>query len=278
MADQTKSLIHPQYSPYVLITGGSSGIGRCAAERLAEADYTVHACARRCEEKTESFASGGSIINHRMDVTDPTSIKTVIDTIPELGIVIHCAGFGVAGSCECIPLERVRAQMDTNYFGVLNVNQVALPRLREHKHSLIIVISSVAGFLAIPFQSHYSSSKYAVEAYVEALRMEGRHYGIKAALVEPGDTKTAFTAARTHDEPPDSPYFAAANAAVAQMVHDEETGVPPSKVVDVIVKILGKKNPPIRQTVGTNYRLIYWAKRLLPNTVLEWSLRKTYLT
>mgnify|MGYP001758891616 FL=1 len=167
--------------------------------------------------------------------------------------------------------------METNYFGVLNVNQVALPRLREHKNSLVIVISSVAGFLSVPFQSHYSSSKYAVEAYVDGLRMEGRHFGIKATLVEPGDTKTEFTAARTHDEPQDSPYFATAETAVAQMSHDEEHGVPPSKVVDVIVKMMGKKNPPIRQAVGADYRLVYWAKRLLPNTLLEWGLRKTYI-
>lgn len=277
MADHTKSLIHPQYSPHVLITGGSSGIGRCTAERLAAAGYTVYSCARRCEEKTEDFASGGSIINRHMDVTDPESIKAVISAIPDLGIVIHCAGFGVAGSCECIPIDRVRAQMETNYFGVLNVNQVALPRLREHKNSLVIVISSVAGFLSIPFQSHYSSSKYAVEAYVDGLRMEGRQFGIKATLVEPGDTKTEFTAARTHDEPPDSPYFATADAAVKQMSHDEENGVPPSKVVDAIVKMLGEKNPPIRQAVGADYRLVYWVKRLLPNTLLEWGLRKTYI-
>lgn len=97
MADHTKSLIHPQYSPHVLITGGSSGIGRCTAERLAAAGYTVYSCARRCEEKTEDFASGGSIINRHMDVTDPESIKAVISAIPDLGIVIHCAGFGEIG-------------------------------------------------------------------------------------------------------------------------------------------------------------------------------------
>lgn len=269
--------VNPQYSPYVLVTGGSSGIGRATATALAKIGYTVYATSRHCEETTENYGDGGKIINRRMDVTDRASVERVVDSIPKLGIVVHCAGFGVAGSCEMMPLDRARAQMETNYFGVLNVNNVVLPRLRENDKSLCVVIGSVAGFIGIPFQSHYSSSKYALEGYIECLRMEGEPFGIQASIVEPGDTKTGFTGMRTHDEPADSPYLDICEKAVGQMAKDEENGVPASKVADVVVKIVGKKRPPIRKVVGADYTLVYWLKRLVSNRVMEIALKQIYL-
>lgn len=86
--------------------------------------------------------------------------------------------------------------MDTNYYGVLRVNQVYMPDMRSQRRGLILIVSSVAGRVPIPFQSHYSSCKYALEAYAECLRMECAEYGIKACLIEPGDTHTGFTGAR----------------------------------------------------------------------------------
>lgn len=244
---------------------------------LAKLGYTVYATSRHCEETTENYGGGGRIINRRMDVNDRASVDAVVNDMPEVGIVVHCAGFGVAGSCEMLPMDRTRAQMETNYFGVLNVNNSVLPRLRENDKSLCVVIGSVAGFIGIPFQSHYSSSKYALEAYIKCLRMEGGPFGIQASIVEPGDTKTGFTGMRTHDEPEDSPYYEICEKAVGQMAKDEENGVPASKVADVVVDIVGRKRPPIRKVVGADYTAVYWLKRLIPNRLLEFALKKIYL-
>lgn len=275
--ERMKTSINPQYSPYVLVTGGSSGIGRAVSENLASTGYTVYATSRHCREETEEFPGGGKIISRRMDVTDPESVQETVAKIPQLGIVVHCAGFGVAGSCEMMPLERARAQMETNYFGVLNVNNVVLPRLRENDKSLCVIIGSVAGFVGIPFQSHYSSSKYALEAYVECLRMEGKAFGLQAALVEPGDTKTEFTQMRTHDEPADSPYLEICERAVGQMAKDEQNGVPASKVAGVVAKVISRKHPPIRKVVGADYTMVYFLKRFLPNRLMEIALSRIYL-
>ena len=88
-----------------------------------------------------------------MDVTQPSSIDKASEFITDLGIIVHCAGFGISGSAEKTPLERARAQMETNYFGVLNVNRVFLPLLRKNPRSLVLVTSSVAGVVPIPYQT-----------------------------------------------------------------------------------------------------------------------------
>lgn len=185
------------YGKAILITGASSGIGRAAAELFADAGYTVWAGSRHCEESVEKRQGGGEIRSLQMDVCNEDSTRRAVErAVSEggLGIVLNCAGMGIAGPAEDTFEEAVRAQFEVNYFGTLRVNRMVLPYFRAQGKGLVLVMSSVAGRVPIPYQSHYSSSKYALDAYVEALRMEARPFGIRAALIEPGDTKTGFTA------------------------------------------------------------------------------------
>ncbi len=262
-------------SPYlmkVLVTGASSGIGKETADLFAMNGFTVYAASRHPKETRNP-----SIIPLTMDVTDLDSVRKAASEIDELGIIVHCAGFGISGSAEMTPVERAKAQMETNYFGVLNVNNVFLPLLRKNKRSLVLITSSVAGLIAIPYQSHYSSSKYAIEAYAQALRMEASQFGVRVALVEPGDTKTGFTKARTSDEPENSPYFEQCKSSVEHMAHDEQNGKAPDSVARVFLKLAHRKNPPVRCAVGLDYKALALLAKILPARLANWIVKLIYI-
>lgn len=264
-----------RYGNNVLITGASSGIGKATALMFAERGYHVYAISRRAEEKTEAVGEG-SITSLAADVTKVETLEKAFAKISELNIVIHCAGLGVSGSAECTPDEAARLQMNTNYFGVLNVNRFALPLLRKNKESLVMITSSVAGFIPIPFQSHYSSSKYALEAYGEALRMEAKPFGVRVCLVEPGDTKTGFTAARTHNEPESSPYLEKCRKAVSKMEKDEQNGKSPETVARVFYRQAQRKNPKAHVAVGFIYKFFAFLVRILPIKLKHFILALMY--
>lgn len=270
--------IKTPYKKVVLITGASSGIGLETANLLCKNGFTVYAASRHPQESSLVENSDGKIIPLAMDVTSLDSVKKASENIKELGIIIHCAGFGISGSAEMTPLDRAKAQMETNYFGVLNVNSVFLPLLRKNAKSLVLITSSVAGLVPIPYQSHYSSSKYALEAYAGALRMEASPFGVRVCLVEPGDTKTGFTKARTSDEPLYSPYYTFCEKAVEQMAKDETNGKSASSVAKVFLKQIKKKNPPVRCAVGFDYKALAFLAKILPARLILWILKLIYLS
>lgn len=264
-----------RYGNRVLITGASSGLGRACALAFAKDGCTVYALSRKCEE-IEERVGAGKICSIRADVTDMDSIQRAYEKTGGVDILIHSAGFGIAGAAEDTPLELVQRQMDTNYYGALRVNQVYLPDMRRQKRGLVLVISSVAGRVPIPFQSHYSSCKYALEAYAECLRMECAEYGIKVSLIEPGDTHTGFTGARKFSDT-QSPYYERCKKAVAQMEHDELNGRPPESVSAVAQKIVHRKHPPVRTAVGFEYKALLFLQRLLPWSAAEKILKMIYI-
>lgn len=263
------------YGNRILITGGSSGLGRACALAFAKEGCTVYALSRKCEEQTE-ISGCGKIISVRADVTGMESIRRAYAQTGPVDIIIHSAGFGIAGAAEDTQLKLVQRQMDTNYYGVLRVNQVYMPDMRRQHRGLILLISSVAGRIPIPFQSHYSSCKYALEAYGECLRMECAAYGIKVCLIEPGDTHTGFTGARQFSAV-QSPYYERCKRAVAQMEHDELHGRPPESVSAVALRLAARRNPPVRTAVGLEYQALLFLQRLLPWRTAEKILKMIYL-
>ena len=156
----------------------------------------------------------------------------------------------------------------------------SLQELKDKIPSLSIIIhaagSGIAGRIPIPFQSHYSSSKYALEAYAEALRMEGRSHGIMSVLIEPGDTRTEFTSNRRIFIPKSSVYKTAAEKAIRRMENDEEKGKSPETVARMALRIAGRKNPPVRKPVGLGYSALMLLPRILPRKAVLWILGKMY--
>ena len=264
------------YGKHVFITGASSGIGQACALTFAQNGFTVTGVSRSTEEKTEPFAGGGSLTLRRLDVTDEDAVKAFVASLPQVDIAILCAGMGVAGPAETTPSAMTRKQMEVNYFGTLNAAQPCLTRMREQKRGLLLVIGSIAGRVSIPMQSQYSSSKYALEAFTDAVRMEMKRDGVRACIIEPGDTKTGFTAAR-EIQADSGQYGNVLKSSVAKMASDEQNGRSPDSVAKVALALTKKKNPPARVPVGFEYKALMLLLRLMPDRGKEAILSKLYL-
>ena len=263
------------YGTNVLVTGASSGIGKATASIFAENGYTVYAISRHIEEKEYTLGKG-KIIQLQADVTDRVTLEELKKRIDNLSIIIHAAGFGIAGSAEDVSAEEAERQIKVNYLGPVLVDNIFLPLLRQRRRSLVIFISSIAGRIPIPFQSHYSSSKYALEAYAECLGMEGKPFGIHTVLLEPGDTKTDFTRSRKKIIPENSSYKRAAEKAISRMEADERNGKSPETVAKAALKAASSSHPPVRKPIGLGYSLLMLLPRILPQKIIEKILIKLY--
>lgn len=264
-----------------LITGASSGIGRATAQYLMAKGYHVYGTSRKAEgrfsEGHSDFdqTSGGFIDMIPLDVTCDTSVEIAVKTVlakeGQIDVLVSNAGTGIAGAIEDTAIEEAKSQFETNFFGALRVIQAVLPIMRQQHSGRIIALSSVAGVISIPYQAHYSASKFAMEGLIEALRYEIAAFGIKVCLVEPGDTKTDFTRSRIISKGSDekSPYHARFLRSLARMERDEQNGASPDTVARVIYTMIRKKNPPVRVTVGFQYKTVLFLKRILPARLLE---------
>jgi len=267
------------YGNRVLITGASSGIGEACARMFAENGCFVTGVSRHCEEETRKLPGGGSLAAKRLDVTDEEAVRAFVSSEGPFDIAVLCAGMGVAGPLEELPMSETRRQMEVNYFGTLAVIQALLPEMRVRKHGLILVIGSIAGRVSIPMQSQYSASKYALEAFTDAVRMEMRPFGVRASIIEPGDTKTGFTAARITQEIDEAfaAYEEVLKKSIAKMAGDEQNGKDPGSVAKVALALTAKKNPPARVPVGIDYKALMVLLRFLPDRVKEAIISKLYL-
>ena len=246
---------------------------------FAENGFDVTGVSRHTEEKTERIPGKGSLTLRKLDVTDEAAAREFVEGLPEVDIAVLCAGMGVAGPAETTASELTRRQMEVNYFGTLNAAQPCLGRMRRQKRGLLIVIGSIAGRVSIPMQSQYSASKYALEAFTDAVRMEMRRYGVRACIVEPGDTRTGFTAARvmqSSDQDTDQ-YGSTLKKSVARMASDEQNGTSPETVARAVLALAGKKNPPARVPVGLKYRILMQLLRIVPDRAKEMALSRLYL-
>ena len=274
-------MLNNPYGKVVIVTGASSGIGKCCAETLAGLGFTVYGCSRR--GGVSQSIGDGLIKSLKLDVTDDASVKAAVGTVFDceggVDILVNCAGIGIAGAVEdCTGADALR-QLDTNYVGMLRMIGAVLPSMRARKNGLIINIGSVGGIYSVPFQTLYSSSKAAVDAMTEGLRIELKPWGVKAVTIEPGDVKTGFTAARVYAEGcPDgrSDYGVEFARAIKQMEKDEQGGKGPDTVVREIIRMIKRKNPPVRCVVGFQYKLFVFLKRIFPKCLVESILTSMY--
>ena len=264
------------YGKNVFVTGASSGIGLACARMFAKKGCHVTGVSRNTDEREEAFEGGGKLVMRRLDVTDEEKVREFVAGLPGVDIAVLCAGMGVAGPAETTPSEMTRRQMEVNYFGTLNAAQPCLSRMKDQGKGLLIVIGSIAGRVSIPMQSQYSASKYALEAFTDAVRMEMKEYGVRAVIVEPGDTKTGFTAAREMLRKEDG-YSSVLEKSVSKMAEDEQSGRSPLSVAKVVYSLSLRKYPPARVPVGFEYKLLMFLLRIMPDRLKELILSKMYL-
>lgn len=255
----------------VLVTGASSGIGAACAEHLARHGYRVYGASRSAVAAAEA-----GVLPLRVDVADDESVASGFASVMaregRLDALVNSAGMGLAGAIELTSPSEARAQFEANFFGVLRTCRAAIPRMRTQRTGAIVNIGSIAGQLAVPYQGLYSASKFALEGFTEALRLEVKRFGIRVVLVEPGDHRTGFTAHRvmTAESAGDTPYREASQRAVDRMRRDEQQGPGPERIALLVHRVLCCRNPRLRYTTGpVSQRAAVWLKRLAPNRLTE---------
>ena len=279
----------------LLITGASSGIGKAAAALFAERGYQVFDLSRR-----------GTI---PCDVSDEASVQRAVAEVmrrtDHIDVLILNAGFGISGPAECTPVEDVRRQMDVNFTGAVAVVHQVLPYMRRRRKGRIIFTSSVAAILPIPYQSFYSASKAAINAFALALQNEVRDYGICVSVLMPGDVRTGFTAARKKVQMPvgdagvshavmemRSPStttkmfpsykeeseiaYPHAEHAVAAMERDEQCGLTPQAMARCLYRIATARHPRPQYVGGAEYRLFAFLHWLLPQRLVNYIVGRIY--
>ena len=265
-------------SAIALVTGASSGIGRACAEQLQQLGFRVYGASRRINE-----AAPAGIVCLPMNVDDEDSVNNGVAQLlaaeQRLDVLVNCAGYGIGGAIEDTTIDEAKAQFETNFFGLLRVCRAVLPIMRQQRSGLIVNLSSLAGLTGIPFQGLYSASKYAIEGLSESLRMEVAGFGVRVALIEPGDFATGFTQQRqmTRASNASSAYAAVCADAIAKMAHDETHGPAPAGVAQVLAGIVRSPHPPLRSMAGgLGQRISVGLKPFLPHRLYERLLMQTY--
>lgn len=254
----------------IILTGGSSGIGKATAELFVSKGYEVYEFSRHGESHDG--------INHvDCDVTDPAvcraAVEKVIASSGKVDILVCNAGMGVSGAIEFTKVEDAKRQFEVNFFGALNITQAVLPYMRERRQGRIVFTSSVAAIYAIPFQAFYSASKAALNSMALALANEVRPFGITVASVLPGDVKTNFQRKKIVEG---ADIYTHMEKAVKQMEHDEENGMPAEQIARCIYRTATARRPWAFNTTGMMYHLFIFAGRLFPTSFINWVLGKMY--
>lgn len=269
----------------VLVTGASSGIGWEAARLLAQQGWTVFAASRTIHQKLAQVQLESTfrpkIHPVELDILDEKScaaaVSMVLDHTGHLDVLVHCAGTGLAGSIEEIPLADAIWQYDNLLFGTIRMLRAVLPRMRHQGHGRIILVSSVAATIPVPFQTYYSSAKAAIHALALGLADEMRPFGLKVTLVAPGDTQTGFTEARRiAGSRSHSPYAERLNRSVSRMARDEQNGMSAHSIAQAIVREVSRRHPRIMVTPGLKNLAMTVASHLLPLSVVRRVVRLLY--
>lgn len=252
----------------ILVTGASSGIGFDAAAELARMGHTVFAAARRVAlmEPLKEFG----VTPVALDVTSEDSLKACLELVGDLDVLVNNAGYGYFGPIETVPMEDARRQVEVNLFGLARLCQMVLPGMRAKGSGRIVNIGSVAGKAAMHFGGWYNVSKFAVEAFSDALRMEMKPFGVKVVLIEPGPIKTSWgdiaadhlaacTAGTAYEA------AGAREAATMHKAYSLRVLSAPSVVTRCIVKAAVARRPRTRYRPGIGASHIVFWHALLPD-------------
>lgn len=264
-------------SKVVLITGGSSGIGKSIGEFLLDKGYKVYGTSRQ-----PSNYANSKITLVQLDVLNEDSISSAIDFIIQtegkLDVLINNAGAGITGPIEEIPMEEIKRNFETNFFGPIRVIKSVLPQMRQQNSGLIINITSIAGYMGLPYRGVYSASKGALELITEAFRMEIKEFNIKMTNVAPGDFATNIADGRYHAPLlEDSPYKDLYGHTLKTMDAHVDSGSNPLLMAEAVYAILQTENPKIHYKVGAflqKFSIVL--KRILPDKVYEKMLMNHY--
>jgi short-subunit dehydrogenase len=275
----------------VLITGCSSGIGRAAAVSLHDAGLRVYATARRVDTLADLASRG--IATLALDVTEETSMAEAVAAVEAdagaVGTLINNAGYGLYGPVEQVPMAEVRRQLETNFFGLVRLTQLVLPGMRRRRGGRILNVSSMGGRATLPGGAFYHASKYAVEAFSDALRMEVAQFGIEVVLIEPGPVKTPWTdtaagslgdavSGPDADADPYAAYKAAVGVSFGRTTSGfvSRLGSDAQDIAKVITRAVTARRPRTRYLINPVAKSVVTLNRLLPGRAYDAVIRRQY--
>jgi NAD(P)-dependent dehydrogenase (short-subunit alcohol dehydrogenase family) len=268
-----------------LITGASSGFGLLTAVTLARRGWRVLATMRdfsrqgRLEAAACEAGVRERIEFHELEVTNSDRIRALADLVESrqepLHALVNNAGFAMPGFTEDVSDAELRRQFDTNFFGAAAVTRAFLPMLRRQGYGHVVMVSSIGGRMAVPGLGSYNASKFALEGWSEALRLEMKPVGIQVVLVEPGSYETNIWNAQPSSGMlnPDSPNAARTTRWRDRMLSDVKRADPQS-VADLIADILHNPRPRLRYVIGKDARLGLMLRRVLPSSLFELAIIK----
>ena len=271
----------------VLITGCSTGIGRATAERLAKRGHKVYATARRLDSVRDLEAAGCEVLS--LDVTDEASMAAAVGVVEEregaVGALVNNAGYSQSGAVESVGLEDIRAQFETNVFGLIRMSQLVLPGMRRAGGGRIVNVGSMGGRLTFPGGGVYHATKYAVEAISDAMRFEVKGFGVDVVLIEPGLIRTEFASAAVDSlnsgTAAEGPYAGFNQAVAAQTVGAYEgpaarLGGGPGTVAKAIEKAITSTRPRARYPVTPSARLLMGQRALFSDGMWDAFLARQF--
>jgi len=261
----------PTNHKVAVVTGSSSGIGYETALTLARNGFLTYATMRNLN-KSENIKKVATKENlpihiHQLDVTDDVSVKNTVQAIlsetGRIDVLVNNAGYGLNGAFEDLAMDEIKAQYETNVFGLIRTTQSVLPIMRRQKSGIIVNISSGAGRFGFPGSSAYISTKFAVEGLSESMSYELEPFGIKVVLVEPGVIRTNFvTVVAKKSQDPNSPYsqiMQKTATAFENMMANASSS--PDIVAKVVLNAVTNENPNLRYLAGKDVETWLDSKR-----------------
>jgi NAD(P)-dependent dehydrogenase (short-subunit alcohol dehydrogenase family) len=257
----------------ILLTGASSGIGYDTATRLAKQGHKVYGAARRIDKMQPLKELGVTPI--KMDVTDDASmiagVNAVLEAEGRIDVLVNNAGYGYFGAIENVSMEEARKQLEVNVFGLARLTQLVIPHMRQQGSGRIVNLASIAGKLALYFGGWYHVSKFAVEGFSDALRMELKPYGIDVVIIEPGGIRTEWgviAADHLAESSKGTVYEQAAlNEANAMKYTYTRAKLlsNPSVIAKAICKGVNRRHPKARYRTGMGSHSLVFLHWLLPS-------------
>lgn len=261
----------------IFITGATSGIGLQTAALLQQQGHIVYGAGRRADKLAALTAHGIHAI--KMDMTDEQSmvdaINTVIVAAGRIDVLVNNAGYGEFGAVEDVTIASARRQFEVNLFGLARLTQLVLPYMRAQRAGRIINISSMGGRMTTYFGAWYHATKYALEGFSDALRMEVKPFGIDVVVIEPGGIKTEWgTIAADHlaSSAANGPYAKAATAAatVLRKQYQGRMMSDPSIIAQTIVKAINRRRPRTRYLIGFGAKPLVFLHAVLPTRTFDY--------
>ena len=266
-----------------LVTGSSSGIGFETALALARENYFTYASMRNTSKagKIQEIAKKENLNLKviELDVDKEDSIKSAVKKIQEqkdrIDVLVNNAGYGLFGCIEDITMDELKAQFQTNFFGVVSLIQEIAPIMRKQGSGIIVNVSSVAGRIGFPGTPAYISSKFALEGLSECMRYELSPFGIKTIIIEPGVIQTNFfSSMKVADGKPGSPYKEITEKVMNGVKMMAEMGTPPVEVAKTIMKAIKTAEPLPRYAVGSDASMFLEAKKMKTDIEFENYIKK----